>query len=130
MCENACRMTSTLASALTRGGGGVSSGAGDGDGGGSDGSGSGGGSSGSGGAGALRDATFCLLADALPPSSLFALLAAAEATLMPAESDALRQRSLAGQAARSLRAVVTNLATEVAAADGMDRGGQRRQQRR
>ena len=90
-------------------------------GGGGSGSGTGGGGGGSGDFGQprgvveLRASALRQLADTLPPPSFFAVLASAEASLAPAESDALRQRSLAGEAARSLRAVVAELAAEEAA---------------
>ena len=60
----------------------------------------------------LRKAALAQLADAISPPSFFAVLAAAEVTLGPSERDGLRARSLAGQAARSLRAMVTTLALE------------------
>ena len=60
----------------------------------------------------LRETALAQLADALPPPSFFAVLAAAEVALGPSESDSLRARSLAGSAARSLRAMATSLALE------------------
>ena len=64
----------------------------------------------------LRDAAVWQLADALPPPSLFAVLAAAEAAVRPATSDALRRRSVAAQVARALREVVGALAADTDAA--------------
>ena len=58
------------------------------------------------------------LADALPPPSLFALLADADVALSPHASERLRHRSLAADAARSLRSVVAALAHDEWADDG------------
>ena len=62
----------------------------------------------------LREAAIGQLADALPPPSLFAVLAAAEAAVRPAVSDVLQRRSVAAQAARALRQVVGALAADAA----------------
>lgn len=59
--------------------------------------------------GAARDAVLAILADSLPPPSLFAVLASAEAMLSAGESDLLRQRSLAHQASRSLGSAAMSL---------------------
>ena len=56
-----------------------------------------------------RHSTDYALADALPPASLFAVVGSVET----GESEHLRRRSLAGAAARSLRAIVAALAVDV-----------------
>lgn len=66
------------------------------------------------------------LAAALPPPSLFALLAAVPggAALPPNEAEALRRASLAADAARALRDVLSGLARdEWAERDGLDADG-------
>ena len=62
----------------------------------------------------LRGAAIAQLADALPPTRFFDVLAAADARPTAAESAVLARRSVARTAARGLRAVVGKLTAEEA----------------